>query len=293
MGRRLAVRASHAETRTSTSSPSILPPLASRMRLTIADATGPALKSAPRSKRWLASVCRPWRRAVRRTAIGSNHAASTRTFFVSGVIIVSQPPMTPARPRGLRGRRQRDLQDQGCVRRHRVSCSLSPLRARRTMMPPSILSRSNACVGWPMASHDEVGSVDGVGDLFLFKQAEVCRHFGSGEPVARSPMVMSRRTRAVKRPHASSASIFTENGFGPCAVLSGKRHIKRPECYAVNGRRFAGNAVVVHGIDAVGGDVHLEERAVALAEIEDAFDGDAAQRQIFGELSVVMESSGR
>ena len=62
---------------------------------------GAALKSAPRSKRWLASVCRPWRRAVRRTAMGSNHAASTSTFFVAGVIMVSQPPMTPARPSGL------------------------------------------------------------------------------------------------------------------------------------------------------------------------------------------------
>ena len=68
---------------------------------TRAEATGGALKSAPRSKRWLASVCKPCRRAVRRTAMGSNHAASTSTFFVSGVIIESQPPITPARPRGL------------------------------------------------------------------------------------------------------------------------------------------------------------------------------------------------
>ena len=82
-GLRRAVRSSMAGTRTSTSSPSIDPPLASRIALTSAEATGAALKSAPRSKRWLASVCSPWRRAVCRTATGSNHAASTSTFFVS------------------------------------------------------------------------------------------------------------------------------------------------------------------------------------------------------------------
>ena len=43
---------------------------------------------------------------------------------------------------------------------------------------------------------------------------------------------------------------------------------------------------MVHGIDAVRGDVHLEQRAVVRAEVEDAFDRDAAQRQIFGELLI-------
>src|SRR5271157_1889133 len=33
--------------------------------------------------------------------MGSNQAASTRTFFVSAVIIVSQPPITPASPRAF------------------------------------------------------------------------------------------------------------------------------------------------------------------------------------------------
>ena len=42
---------------------------------------------------------------------------------------------------------------------------------------------------------------------------------------------------------------------------------------------------MVHGVDAVGGDVHLEEGAVR-AEIEDAFDGDAAEGEIVGELTV-------
>ncbi len=69
-------------------------------------------------------------------------------------------------------------------------------------------------------------------------------------------------------------------------ACGGKRCIERLERDAVNGRSFAGDAVVIHGVDAVGGDVHLEERAVAGAEIEDAFDGDAAKGKVFGELGV-------
>jgi hypothetical protein len=48
---------------------------------------------------------------------------------------------------------------------------------------------------------------------------------------------------------------------------------------------------VVHGVDAVGGDVHVEECGVGVArdvvQFEDAFDRDAAQREVFGELGIV------
>ena len=47
---------------------------------------------------------------------------------------------------------------------------------------------------------------------------------------------------------------------------------------------FARDAVVVHGIDAVGRDVHLKARAAGRGE--DTFDGNAAQGQVFGELGV-------
>ena len=55
----------------------------------------------------------------------------------------------------------------------------------------------------------------------------------------------------------------------------------------VDGGGFAGDAVVVHGVDAVGGDVHLEEVAVAGTEGVDAFDGDAAEGEVVGELPIV------
>ncbi len=66
-----------------------------------------------------------------------------------------------------------------------------------------------------------------------------------------------------------------------------EREGERRQLYAVDCGGLAGDAVVVHGIDAVGGDVHLVERAVTRAKIEDAFNGDAAQGEIFGELGVV------
>ena len=48
---------------------------------------------------------------------------------------------------------------------------------------------------------------------------------------------------------------------------------------------------MVHGVDAVGGDVHLVEVAVGFsirgAEGVDAFDGDAAEGEIVGELLII------
>ena len=41
--------------------------------------------------------------------------------------------------------------------------------------------------------------------------------------------------------------------------------LKGSEGQVVDGGGFAGDAVVVHGVDAVGGDVHLEEVAVVWA----------------------------
>ena len=68
--------------------------------------------------------------------------------------------------------------------------------------------------------------------------------------------------------------------------------ITTEEREVVDGGGFAGDAVVVHGVDAVGGDVHLEEVAVVLsvgadAEVMHAFYGDAAQGEVVGELPVI------
>ena len=65
----------------------------------------------------------------------------------------------------------------------------------------------------------------------------------------------------------------------------------------VDGGDFAGDAVVIHGVDAVGGDVHVEKGGVGVAggvvELEDAFDGDAAEGEVFGELGVIDFENGQ
>ena len=78
----------------------------------------------------------------------------------------------------------------------------------------------------------------------------------------------------------------------------GQGGVERVQRQVVDGGGFACDAVMVHGVDAVGGDVGVEEGAVGVAggvvELEDAFDGDAAQGKVFGELVVVdFESGGR
>ena len=62
-------------------------------------------ESTPRSKRWLDSVCRPWRRAARRTPRGSKYAHSRSTRCVSGRDLARR--RRPSRPRARPGPRRR------------------------------------------------------------------------------------------------------------------------------------------------------------------------------------------
>ena len=72
---------------------------------------------------------------------------------------------------------------------------------------------------------------------------------------------------------------------------------KEREREVIDGGGFAGDAEVVHGVDAVGGDVHLEEVTVGvavcvLAEGMNTFDGDAAEGEVFGEGAIVDREGG-
>src|SRR5271166_4007036 len=68
-------------------SPTSSPPPVSRINsATRSQATGVMPQSAPRSKRCEASVCMPWRLAMRRMIAGSNHADSISTFVVFSMI---------------------------------------------------------------------------------------------------------------------------------------------------------------------------------------------------------------
>ena len=125
-------------------------------------------------------------------------------------------------------------------------------------------------------------------------------------------MVTLRRTWAVKRPQRVGASTVTGKVVGevwPSGDMRGSSTAlpdsndesavgpEGEERQVVDGGGFAGDAVVVHGVDAVGSDVHLEEgavrRPVVAAEIVNAFDGDAAEGEVVGELPVGDSEGGQ
>ena len=83
------------------------------------------------------------------------------------------------------------------------------------------------------------------------------------------------------------------DGDGKCGsgLMRRQCHVDRLEFRPVDDGRLAGDTVVIHGVDAVGGDVHLEEGAVCV-QIEHAFDGDAAESEIIGKMAVSRSEAG-
>ncbi len=81
---------------------------------------------------------------------------------------------------------------------------------------------------------------------------------------------------------------FDADGISCARLRRGELRSERRQVEAVDSRGLTRHAVVVHGVDPVGGDVHLKPRAAHGSEnIKNAFHGDAAQRQVIGELSIV------
>ena len=137
----------------------------------------------------------------------------------------------------------------------------------------------------------KVGGVYGVGDLLLLKQAEVGCYFRAWKPVARTSDGDAAQYARGKAAAGVLGLDLHGKGLGG-GLRCGQWEIERRQCESADGRRLACNAVVVHCVDAVGGDVHLVERAVACAEIVHAFNGYAAQGQVFGEFRIVDRQSG-
>ena len=133
--------------------------------------------------------------------------------------------------------------------------------------PAFSLSRSKAWVGWPMPA----------GRSWLHRRrwrlasARAARRRLGDLSRCEGAMVMSRRTR---RGEAAAERLGSSilHGEGLSGSLRGweARSSERREFEVVDGGGLARDAVVVHGVDAVGGDVHLEEVSRSRAEIEDA-----------------------
>ena len=76
-----------------------------------------------------------------------------------------------------------------------------------------------------------------------------------------------------------------------------KRRVERVQRNVVNRSDFTCDAVVIHRVDTVGRDVHIEQRRVRVArsivQLKDSFHGDATEGQVFGELVVIDIENGQ
>ena len=134
--------------------------------------------------------------------------------------------------------------------------------------------------GMAHADEDEVGGVDGVRDLLLAEEGEV---FGDATGGG-ADLHVAEDAGGEAAAEGLGGGVDTD-GKGGGGLGLGQGGVERGEGQVVDGRGLAGDAVMVHGVDAVGGDVHLEQ--MALGEGVDAFDGDAAEGEVLGELTVV------
>jgi len=146
--------------------------------------------------------------------------------------------------------------------------------------------------GMAHAEEDEVAGVDGVGDLFLAEESEV---FGDVAGAGGDGDVADY----LRGEAAAETFGFGSDADGEGLVderADGEFGVEGREGQVVYGGGFGGDAVVVHGVDAVGGDVHLVEVAVGFsirgAEGVDAFYGYAAEGEIFGEFVIIDRDVG-
>ncbi len=100
----------------------------------------------------------------------------------------------------------------------------------------------------------EVGGVDGVVDEFFIQDGKVPRDSGKGQVKRVMDGDVPQDTRS-----ETTAGVF---GFDPHAESFAwprfrQREIQLGQGQAVNCRRLTSNAVMVHGVDAIGGNVHF------------------------------------
>ena len=121
-----------------------------------------------------------------------------------------------------------------------------------------------------------VAGVGHVADAALVDEFEAMRDLRGGRCDLDSAHDAGGVTRA-------ALGVLDDDGEVRVAALGNLRRDGR-KVEVVDGGDLAGDAVVVHGIDAVGGDLGLPGLVGTLAEV--AFNGDAADGERFGHLAV-------
>ena len=132
----------------------------------------------------------------------------------------------------------------------------------------------------------EVGRIHGIQNHLLLEQREIRRNLSAREPVARlADRHIAQHTRS--KPPALVLGLNPHRKW-----LAGRSRIRQRvpqfrQLQPIDRRRLASNAVVIHRVHAVRGDVHLVnrtivDRAVRLAERINPFHRDPTQSQILG-----------
>ena len=202
-------------------------------------------------------MCIARARAPRRTASGSHQAASRATAVVPSWISLDAPPMTPASARAASPPCPAMTPTRaGSVRSTPSSVvSFSPGRDQRTTSFPAGHAAEVEGVGrLAHLDHHVVGQVHHVVDradpheLEPVAQPERARHPPSRRGRAR------RSARTGRAPRSATSS--EPRPPGPSRP---RKSASGPQRQAVQGRHLASHAVDVHAVDAVGGDVEVED----------------------------------
>ena len=140
--------------------------------------------------------------------------------------------------------------------------------------------------GMAHAQQDIVAGVDSVRDLLLPQRGKALDDDARGR---RNPYIAQYPRRK------SATEVFRLDAYRKSRPRLGhrQRYIEWRKRQAIDRRRLPRHAVVVHRIDAVGGDVHFVERAAdRRRNVEDTFDGDPAQGQVVGKGAVIGGEAG-
>ncbi len=134
--------------------------------------------------------------------------------------------------------------------------------------------------GMPHSQGDVVGSIHRVRYKFLLQQLESLLYRRGG-------WLDANATKGARSEAAAQIGSFNQHSDGFGRRQRHRKHsIERDQRQRIDRRDFPCDAIVVHSVDAVGGNVHLEKRAIGRTEIEDSVDSDTAQSKRLGQFAI-------
>ncbi len=130
------------------------------------------------------------------------------------------------------------------------------------------------------ADQDVVAGIDRIENQLLAQRGEAFRD----DALRRADLYVAQDAGGEA---AAGVGCLDMDGMTGTWLHGGQRRIERRESEAVYGCRLTCDAIVVHRVHAVGGDIGFEKRAAnRRGDLEDAFDSNSAKREVVGELAI-------